>query len=233
LTLAAGSWFEDEMIRGRVLGVAAFGAAVAFGVAVWIVLGRIDPEATVRRVAEFGPIGPLVLVLVFIGQCVVAPIPSEPIMITAGLLYGPRAGFLIAWAGVVLGAAACFGLARRLGRPFAERFVRAERLDAIDAFVRRRGVLEAFVTILAVRVTAFSAFDVLSYACGLMPVRFAAFLLATALGAVPKAFAFTYAGANLAARPAWLDGLIVAGTLGILVAVPWLVRRRITRRPAP
>ena len=117
--------------------------------------------------------------------------------------------------------------------PISIRDRETDRLDAVDAFVRRRGVVEAFLTILAIRVTAFGAFDVLSYACGLLPVRFAAFALATALGAVPKAFAFTYAGANVAARPRWIDVLILAGTFGVLLAVPWLVRRRIIRRPLP
>lgn len=213
------------MTRARTLASLAAAASVAIGVSVWLLLARLDPAATAERVEALGPIGPLVLLGVFVFQCIVAPVPSEPVMMAAGFAYGPRGGFALAWAGVVLGAAACFGLSRRLGRPFATRFVRPEHLDAVDGYVRARGTATAFLAILAIRVTAFGAFDVLSYACGLLPVRFVAFLLATAIGVVPKAFAFTYAGAYAAQRPPWLDVVIVAGTFGILVAAPWLALR--------
>jgi hypothetical protein len=58
----------------------------------------------------------------------------------------------------------------------------------------------AFAIVLALRLFAFTSFDVLSYACGLVRFPFRWFLLATALGAVPKVFAFTYAGASIGAR---------------------------------
>jgi len=82
----------------------------------------------------------------------------------------------------------------------------------------------AFAIVLALRLFAFTSFDVLSYACGLVRFPFRWFLLATALGAVPKVFAFTYAGASIGARPRWLDGLMLVGTLGVLLVLPWLIR---------
>ncbi len=66
--------------------------------------------------------------------------------------------------------------------------------------------------------------DWLSYACGLIGFPFRWFLLATALGALPKVFAFTYFGANVGGRLWWLDAAILAGMLGILL-VPWIGRR--------
>jgi uncharacterized membrane protein YdjX (TVP38/TMEM64 family) len=71
---------------------------------------------------------------------------------------------------------------------------------------------------------AFTAFDVVSYACGLIRFPFRWFLLATAVGGVPKVFAFTYFGANVSERPGWLDWLITAGTFGVLLLVPWFLR---------
>jgi uncharacterized membrane protein YdjX (TVP38/TMEM64 family) len=189
-------------------------------------LPTLDPEAIAARVRGAGKFGPLLLFALFVVQCVVAPLPSEPIMMAAGFVYGPGAGLALAWLGVVAGALACFILARALGRPFAERFITRERLDAIDTYVTARGLAATFGTVLALRLFAFPSFDVVSYACGLarFPLRW--FLLATALGAVPKAFAFTYAGANLADRPGWIDGLLLAGTFGlVLLGIPWLARR--------
>jgi uncharacterized membrane protein YdjX (TVP38/TMEM64 family) len=215
----------------RTLVLLAGASGIALGVGAWMTLSRLDPAASARHVEALGPLGPLGIVALLVVQCVVAPIPSEPIMMAAGYLYGPRGGFALAWCGIVVGAAACFGLARRHGRPFVERFVRPDRLTAVDTWVRDRGAATAFLAILAVRVAAFGAFDVLSYACGLLPVRFAWFVVATAIGAVPKALAFTYVGAYAATRPAWVDVLVLAGTFGILAAVPWLARR--LSRPSP
>jgi uncharacterized membrane protein YdjX (TVP38/TMEM64 family) len=157
-------------------------------------------------------------------QCVVVPLPSEPAMMAAGFVYGFGVAFGITWLGVVLGAAACFGLARRLGRPFVERFVRAERLEALDARVGGRGLAATFAVVLALRLFAFTSFDVLSYGCGLLRFPFRWFLLATVLGAVPKVGAFTYAGAGLGERPAWLDGVMLVGMVSGLLVLPWLVR---------
>jgi uncharacterized membrane protein YdjX (TVP38/TMEM64 family) len=190
----------------------------------------VDLEATAQQIAErvrgLGAAGPLVLFALFALQCVVAPLPSEPLMMAGGYVYGPRLGGLIAWTGVVLGAAACFGLARLFGRPFAERFVRAERLQEVDRFVDGRGGAAVFLALLGIRVFAFSSFDVVSYGVGLIRFPFPAFLVATAVGVVPKVLAFTYLGANVATRPPWLDWVVTLGTLGILVVVPLLLRAR-------
>jgi uncharacterized membrane protein YdjX (TVP38/TMEM64 family) len=147
-------------------------------------------------------------------------------MMAAGYVYGPGSGFVLAWLGVVAGAAACFGLARAFGRPLVTRFVSHRRLDAVDEFVSARGVHATFAGVLALRVLAFHSFDVLSYACGLVSFPFRWFLAATAIGAVPKAFAFTYMGATIGSRPGWLDVLILVGSFGVLALLPFLRRLR-------
>ncbi|MEW6270149.1 MAG: VTT domain-containing protein [Thermodesulfobacteriota bacterium] len=208
----------------RRLALLAFAAlGVAFGVAVWIALSTADAREAASRVRELGPAGALVLLVALVLQCVVSPIPSEPIMMLAGFVYGLVPGFTLSWLGVVLGAVACFALARAFGRALAVRLVAAEKLDAMEHFVRTRSGTSTILGVLAARVLAFGAFDVLSYACGLVGVPFRWYLVATLAGAVPKVFVFTYAGAVGGERPAWIDGVILAGTFGIVVA--WLAWR--------
>jgi uncharacterized membrane protein YdjX (TVP38/TMEM64 family) len=78
--------------------------------------------------------------------------------------------------------------------------------------------------VLGLRLFAFASFDVLSYACGLVPSR----------SLVPRrdvarsraeGFAFTYAGAAAGERPGWLDAVILVGSFGVLILAPWLARR--------
>jgi uncharacterized membrane protein YdjX (TVP38/TMEM64 family) len=228
------------MTRSRALLVTAVvggGAAVA-GAVWWSGLVSLDAEALAARLRAAGPIGPIALFALLVLQCVVAPIPSEPLMMAAGYVYGSTAGFAIAWIGVVVGALACFGLARLFGRPLALRFVKSHHLDTLDSYVAERGVGSTFAVLLAIRVLAFASFDVVSYGCGLTRFPVGWFLLATVLGVVPKAFTFTYAGASVASRPGWLDAVILVGSLGFLVLVPWLARRRrqanaVPETPAP
>lgn len=209
-------------------GLAAAGLA-AFG-AVHFDLATLEPEALAERVRAAGPWAPGLLVGFLIVQSIVVPLPSQVILVAAGFVYGPWAGFAIGWAGILAGAAACFGLARALGRPFVERFASRERLAEVDAYVAERGLRAAFLTVLSLRLFAHVTFDVTSYACGLLRFPFGWFALATGLGEIPKVFLFTYLGVGLGGAPPWLVASIVAGILGAGVAVLWLRRR--ARAPA-
>lgn len=186
----------------------------------------LDAQAIADRVRAAGAAGPLALFVLLVLQCVVSPLPSEPLMMAAGYLYGPWAGFALSWAGVVLGATACFLIARKLGRPVAERFASRAQLAAFDSTFAGRGMAATFVAVLGIRVLAHGSFDVVSYACGLIPFSLPLFLIASGVGVVPKVFAFTYLGASAGERPGWLDALLLAGTFGMLLALPWWWRAR-------
>jgi uncharacterized membrane protein YdjX (TVP38/TMEM64 family) len=205
------------------------GLGIVFLVAIaWTVTGidlaQIDPAAIAAQIRGAGPLGFIALLSLLMVQCVVAPLPSEPLMIAAGFVYGAAGGFLIAWTGVVCGALMCFALARSFGRPFVVRFVSARNLAILDAFADGNARVVTFFAVLSLRLFAFMAFDIVSYACGLIRFPFRWFLLATAIGAVPKVFVFTYFGANTAARPGWLDWAMTAGMLGVVLIVPVLIR---------
>jgi uncharacterized membrane protein YdjX (TVP38/TMEM64 family) len=191
-----------------------------------------DAQAIAERVRAAGFLGSVGLFALLVAQCVVAPVPSEPIMMAAGYVYGPGVALAIAWTGVVVGAALCFLLGRAYGRPLAERLFSPARLDTVETRLGCGGPWTTFAVLVGIRTLAFSSFDLVSYACGLVRLPFAVFLVATVLGALPKVFAFTYAGATLATRPAWLDGLILAGTFGVvaIALVGALVR---WSRPGP
>src|SRR5262249_40517154 len=141
-------------------------------------------------------------------------------------LYGPWLGFAIGWIGLLLGATACFALARALGRPFAEKFVRPDRLATIDQYVSSQGG-PAFLTVVSLRVLIPPAFDAVSYGCGLVQLPFLSSALATALGEIPRVASFTYLGAVAGTPPTWLTAWIL-----LLPAFGLLVLRMVRRRHA-
>lgn len=189
-------------------------------------LFTFDADAIAARVRRAGALGPVLLVALLVAQSVIAPVPSQPLLMAAGFVYGTMAGFAIAWLGVALGACACFALARVLGRPFVERFVSSERLAAFDDYVEQRGRRTVFLTVLSLRLFVHLSFDTVSYACGLSRFPALWFFVATGIGEIPKVLAFTYLGAGFGEAPAWVRALIVAGVLGAVVAWLWLIRGR-------
>jgi len=203
----------------------AFALAVGALLVYWFDLAQLDAEEVARRVRASGALGPLSLMALLVAQSVVAPLPSPPILMAAGFVYGPWIGFGIGWLGLFLGAGACFGLARALGRPFAERFVSAQRLATVDEYVSTRtgGTL---LTLVSLRVLMPPAFDVVSYGCGLVRVPFRSFALATALGEIPKVGSFTYLGAAAGGIPDWLTAWILLGPMVGIIVLRFVRRRR-------
>lgn len=226
----AARWPRRRIATWLALAVVASAAAVLLARVDWTAL---DAEAIAERVRAAGAVGPFVLVVLLILQCIVSPLPSEPLMMAAGYVYGPWGGFALTWVGVVIGATGCFLIARHLGRPVAERFASKDKLAAFDETFAGRGVVATFVAVLAIRLFAHGSFDIVSYACGLIPFSLPLFLVASGVGVVPKVFAFTYLGASAGERPGWLDALILGGTFGMLLLVPiWLRARRRRALPA-
>lgn len=217
VALTKARWFT--LAFGALVLAAAIAAAIHFD------LRSIDADALGEQVRESGPLGPILLVLLLALQSVVAPIPSQPMLMAAGYVYGPVVGFAIGWFGVLAGASVCFWLARALGRPFVERVVRPERLDAVDGYVNGRGLTSVFFIIVSMRLFAQIAFDAVSYSCGLIRISFPWFVLATAIGEVPKVYLLVYLGAGLGEQRGSFVWLMAAGAAGTFVMFLWLFRR--------
>ncbi len=122
------------------------GALVTWGI-LHFEISLADPDALAESVRATGAFAPLLLIALLVVQSVVAPLPSQPVLMAAGFVYGPWLGLAIGWVGVLLGAIACFGIARLLGRPAVGYFVSAERLSAVDDYVSARGLRRTFVAL--------------------------------------------------------------------------------------
>ena len=217
----------------RVVLLALAGAVGLLTVGGWVfrvAQGRFATETVVAQVRAWGSLGPLTLIALLVVQAVVAPLPSPPLLMAAGFVYGPLVGFGIGWLGLLLGAGACFGLARSLGRPFAERFVPPQRLAAIDQYIGSQSGA-VFLTVLSLRVFMPPLFDAVSYGCGLVRLPFHWFALATALGEAPKVASFTYLGTVAGDAPMWLRAWIILAPVVGLVCLRLMRRTLRARRP--
>lgn len=156
----------------------------------------------------------------------VLPVPAEAPAMINGMLFGALFGSLITWTGAMIGAVISFELARRLGRPLAERFLRPSALVAADRTVLETG----WQGMLIARFVPVVAFTALNWGAGLTPVSRWRFVWTTAVGIVPGVILFTASGTGVAALLARLSPIAAALAAGFLAAlVVWAYRRQ--RRP--
>lgn len=191
-------WVTAVVVAAAVLaylGVPGLRAAVDAAVGA---LTEADTGQAVRALRDqllsFGAWAPAVSALLMVLQSVIAPLPAFVITFANGLLFGWAWGALLSWSAAMVGALACFGIARALGRPVVERLVGGSHaLEVSDLFFDRYGPRAIFIC----RLLPFVSFDLISYGAGLTPVSLRRFLLATGLGQLPATLLYSYLGQHL------------------------------------
>jgi uncharacterized membrane protein YdjX (TVP38/TMEM64 family) len=146
-----------------------------------------------RFLLSLGPYSSAVFVLLQALQVVIAPIPGELTGIVGGYVYGETFGFLLSTVGLTLGSWVAFELARILGGPFVEKFVKKEVLEKFNFLTTDTGTVISFVLFL------FPGFpkDYLCFILGLSPMRLGTFLIVSTLGRIPGTYLLTVQGASI------------------------------------
>jgi uncharacterized membrane protein YdjX (TVP38/TMEM64 family) len=221
-------WLLVAGLAGVVLVAAGWGPCRAGVVEITRLLAAGDLPGVREYLRGFGPWAPLVTFILIQVQAVAAPLPAFPVIYASGLLFGTVWGGLLSWVSVLVSAALCFGLARRWGRPVVERLVNPGALRRTDTLFARHGP----IAVLIARLIPFTAFDLLSFAAGLTPMRLGPFLVATAIGMTPAIFLMAWAGdASTELRES-----VAAMTMGAAALIgggAWLVARRRGRTAVP
>lgn len=188
-------------------------AAIAIGLAVLnapeirAFIQTFDQAAVEALVLQAGPLGPIAIVGLMTLAIVASPIPSAPIALAAGLLYGHLWGGLLVIIGAEAGALLAFGLARKFGKAYVERWL-GERISQRLLGSQNALMLTVFVS----RLLPFVSFDLISYAAGLSRITTFRFAVATLAGIVPASFFLAHLGAE--ARDGNTLGLWIALGLG-------------------
>ena len=173
---------------------------------------RLFDTALNFLVATYGNLG---LTLVMILQTIIAPIPSEAVLMFAGaigmnifdvMLYGGL--------GTIIGSAFAFLAARYGGRPIVTKLIGDKWIGRIDKWITRYGRK----AILVARLMPVVPFDLISYTSGLTSMSFADYFVATSIGALPRclflAYAGTIAGDMMRSLGASLEIIFMLGVVG-------------------
>ncbi len=181
-----------------------------------------DPDVLSSVIATAGPLAVVVLLALAV---VVSPIPSGPIAMAAGALYGPAPGGMLTAIGALLGAMMAFGLARGLGyRPLS-----TSNLPLADWITRPRTQASLAFAVFVSRLIPFISFDAVSYIAGLTAIRTISFAVATTLGILPASFAFAALGAGMATMD---NSALMLAACGVTLVLPvgWILVTRLRPR---
>ena len=153
--------------------------------------GDLSSERVRGWVDDAGVWAPVAFVLIS-AALTVAFFPGPLLAGASGLLFGTAAGFPLSLCAAVLGASAAFLIARAAGREPVERLA-GPRVRALRDAIARRG----FLAVLYARIVPGVPYNLVNYGAGLTAIRLPVFAAATALGAAPRAFAYTALGGSL------------------------------------
>lgn len=208
----------------------AFRPAIAGCFAVFIVLGimyvylfgieRFKPEAIRNMMLSLGYWGPLLYIVCNIFRPLFF-FPAAVLAIGGGLAFGPVWGTIYLVIGTVCGAALCFGVARLLGRDRLKLWPKWTLLEELDNQAVRHG----FRTVLLLRLAPVIPWDAVSFLAGLSKVRFCPYFLATLVGSVPGAIAFSYFG-NVLFKSLPMAALVAVSIVIMSISLQVLCRGR-------
>ena len=177
----------------------AFGALIIVGLVLMAGMFSITEwrdyfsmEAIEKTILSWGPFG----VILSIGLMMVhtfIPFPAEFLALANGMIYGKIWGTVITWVGAMLGAAIAFGLTRKLGRPFVERWLDQSKHRVIDQLLNADSTYIVFTS----RFIPVISFNLVNFVAGLLHINWGRFLLATGIGILPMTILMVAIGDSL------------------------------------
>lgn len=145
---------------------------------------------TLNRVADLGPWGPVLFVLLYVLATVLF-VPGLILTTGAGVLFGVVRGSLLVSVASTLGATAAFLIGRYFAREWvSEKIQGNSRFEAIDRAVAEEGWKIVGLT----RLTPVFPFNLLNYAFGLTRVSLKAYVFASWIGMIPVTVMYVYVG---------------------------------------
>ncbi|PSN15105.1 TVP38/TMEM64 family protein [filamentous cyanobacterium CCT1] len=195
--------------------------ATAIGI---YLVGAIQPEQLELMLQEAGVWAPIAYMATYVAATVLI-LPSTPLNLAGGAIFGPWLGTLWTSIAAVVAAVIAFIFTRTIGRDIVSKRI-AGRWQALDAEIQIGGSFYMF----AVRLQPVIPYGLVNIVAALTSIRFKDFLIGTALGTVPGIFPFVLLGSfglKAIKTGEFLPLLFALSLLTLLViSSVWYYRRR-------
>ncbi|HWP58926.1 MAG TPA: VTT domain-containing protein [Candidatus Acidoferrales bacterium] len=183
---------------------------------------RSREEQIKHFLASFGSYSSAMFVLLQAFQVIASPLPGELTGLLGGYIYGQLFGFLLSTIGLSFGSWLAFELARILGRPFVEKFVKKDIVEKFNFLTTNTGTMISFLLFL---MPGFPK-DYLCYLLGLSPMKLSTFLITCTLGRMPGTYLLTVQGASIR-NERYVTAAVVLGISAVVLVIAYLYRSQI------
>jgi len=205
--------------NGLVLGtIVVFGIALAWMVSQTDVTGS-DPAQIATWLGSLGWRGVLIYILFTIAAVVVGPIPSTPVTIAAGAVWGAIPAGVYGIIGIFLGSVAAYCIGRSLGRSAVKALT-----GKVIHLSNHRGELYLGALVFLMHLVPVMPYELISYGAGISGMAFPLYALTSFLGIVPCTFFLTQMGSAFTVNLPVAIALIT-GFLAVVVLLPLGIRR--------
>jgi uncharacterized membrane protein YdjX (TVP38/TMEM64 family) len=164
---------------------------------------------------------PIFYMLLMVLAVVISPIPSLPLAIASGSIFGGLLGGLYSITGAAVGAQIAFEISRKLARPWVMRHFPDAMMLSEKKYSNTLPLM-----ILATRLLPVFQFDIVSYAAGMTKVRRWKFQAATIAGMAPITFLLTYSGQAIIVNP-WLAATLTIAVIVLMYSIPKKIAKNI------
>ncbi|PSB23667.1 TVP38/TMEM64 family protein [Stenomitos frigidus ULC18] len=192
-------------------------------------LGAIEPAQLQEWLRSTGVWAPVLYMLLYTIATVLV-MPSTPLNLLGGALFGPWLGTLWTSAGAMMAAIVTFAFTRTIGQKTVARRL-SGRWQTLDAELRRGGLFY----MVAIRLVPFMPYGLLNFAAGLTSVSYRDYLLGTLLGTTPGILPYVLLGSSGLRAVQTGDLMPLVGALaltGILIGGSTWYRRQRSRAHA-
>jgi uncharacterized membrane protein YdjX (TVP38/TMEM64 family) len=174
-----------------------------------------------KWVQQFGPWGPVWLILAFIIQMFLVVINVVLLILVASLADGPWWGSVVALGGIVIASSIGYGLGHLLGENFVGGLLGEKNEKKVVEQVQRYGVWAVVIA----RISPIISNDAVSFVAGLARMGYLKFLIATVGGILPLIGLLAYLGEDndrLKSGLLWVSGV----SLVLFGGYVWWDKRR-------
>jgi uncharacterized membrane protein YdjX (TVP38/TMEM64 family) len=185
-------------------------------------LGGIDRQQLQQLLQDLGIWAPVIYIFIYIFATIFI-LPSTPLNLSGGAIFGTFWGTVWTTIGAVLAALISFLFSRTIGRDLMKHKL-GNQWQNLDREISRGGLFY----VIALRLLPLIPYGIINFAAGLTAIKFRDYFFGTLLGTVPGILPFVMMGAGLTAlKQGDVFPLLVSLTLaGMLVATATWYRQR-------
>lgn len=194
-------------------------AIATYGLVQHAELDLSNPDRLMQSIQALGWRGVMVYIGFLVVAIVVGPIPSTPVTIAAGAVWGPIPAGLYGTVGVFVGSIAAYFIGRTLGRSAVQAL-----MGKVMRFSHHRGEVYLGWLVFLAHLVPVMPYDLVSYGAGISGMSLPIFGISCLLGVIPCTFFLTSIGGAFTVGFPVAIALAIA-FLAMLIVLPWGVKR--------